>query len=107
MELFYLFSFIYIETIAIFVGTFLIITYMLRVKEIAKEKGIAIAIVANRMGIKAPALSRIINGGNTTTDTLQKIANALDVPVADLFEQSAKDIVNCPYCGGKIKIGKE
>jgi transcriptional regulator with XRE-family HTH domain len=77
---------------------------MLRVKEIAKEKGITIAIIANRMGIKAPALSRIINGGNTTTDTLQKIADALGVPIFDLFEQSAENTIICPNCGAKFKM---
>ncbi len=40
-------------------------------------------------------------------ETLQNIAVALEVPISDLFEQPAKDIVNCPYCGSKIKIGKE
>jgi transcriptional regulator with XRE-family HTH domain len=80
------------------------ITYMLRVKEISKEKGLTIAIVANRMGIKPPALSRIINGGNTTTDTLQKIADALNVPIADLFEQPASDTITCPKCGAKLEI---
>ena len=80
---------------------------MLRVKEICKEKGLTIVNIANRMGIKAPALSRIINGSNTTTDTLSKIASALDVPISELFEQLASDIVNCPYCGGKIKVGKD
>ena len=80
---------------------------MLRVKEICKEKGLTIANIANRMGIKAPALSRIINGSNTTTDTLNKIASALNVPISELFDQPAADIVNCPYCGNKIKVTKE
>jgi transcriptional regulator with XRE-family HTH domain len=79
---------------------------MLRVKEIAKEKGLSIADVSNRMGIKAPALSRIINGSNTTTDTLQKIADALEVTIPDLFDRPQTDIINCPHCGGKIKVTK-
>lgn len=79
---------------------------MLRVKEIAKEKGLAIADVASRMGIKAPALSRIINGSNTTTDTLQKIADALEVTIPELFEQPQTDTINCPHCGNKIKVSK-
>ncbi|MGD9931772.1 MAG: helix-turn-helix domain-containing protein [Mangrovibacterium sp.] len=75
-------------------------------KEIAKSKGLTVADVARRMGIKAPALSRIINGANTTTDTLQKIADALEVPMPELFEQPQNEIVNCPHCGGRIKISK-
>lgn len=80
---------------------------MLRVKEIAKQKGLTIADVAKRMDIQAPALSRIINGSNTTTDTLQKIANALDVSIADLFEQPKSDVITCPNCGTKLKVTKE
>lgn len=80
---------------------------MLRVKEIAKSKGLKIEDVASRMGIKPPALSRIINGSNTTTDTLQRIADALEVSLPELFEQPQSDIINCPHCGGKIKLSKE
>lgn len=64
---------------------------MLRIKEICKEKGITIASLAGRLGVLPSALSRIINGANTTTDTLQKIADALEVSIAELFEKK-KDI---------------
>jgi hypothetical protein len=40
-------------------------------------------------------------------ETLEKIASVLGVPVTELFEQPATDIINCPYCGGKIKVSKE
>ena len=77
---------------------------MLRVKEICKEKGLTVANVANKMGIMPPALSRIINGSNTTTDTLYKIANALDVPISELFEQPATDTIVCPKCHAKFRM---
>ena len=77
---------------------------MLRVKELAKEKGLNIADVANRMGIKAPALSRIINGSNTTTDTLQKIADALNVPISELFERPDTSTIKCPKCGTELEV---
>ena len=86
---------------------------MLRVKEICREKGLTVAIIAKRMGIMPPALSRIINGSNTTTDTLNKIANALGVTIQELFEKPIQelppptDLINCPYCGRKIKVSKE
>lgn len=60
---------------------------MLRVKEIAKEKGLTVTDVAKRMGILPPALSRIINGSNTTVETLQRIADALETTIPDLFEK--------------------
>lgn len=80
---------------------------MLRVKEIAKQKGLTIADIAKRMDIQAPALSRIINGSNTTTDTLQKIANALEVTIPELFERTKADVITCPNCGARLKVTKE
>jgi len=80
---------------------------MLRVKEIAKEKGLNIADVAKRMGIKAPALSRIINGKNTTTGTLQKIADALNVNIVELFEPVQTNEFTCPACGTKLTVTKQ
>ncbi|MDR1631353.1 MAG: hypothetical protein LBR97_00425 [Dysgonamonadaceae bacterium] len=38
---------------------------------------------------------------------LGKIATALNVSITDLFDRPATDVINCPHCGGKIKIGKE
>ena len=80
---------------------------MLRIKEICKEKGLTVSDVAQKLGILQPSLSRIINGYNTTTDTLQKIADVLEVQIPDLFYQSPKEFIHCPYCGGKIKVSKE
>ena len=77
-----------------------------RITEILKGKGITQTELAERMGISRVGLSKAING-NTTITTLRKIAAALGVEVIDLFEQPAGDVVNCPYCGGKIKVGKE
>jgi len=79
---------------------------MLRIKQVAKEKGVTIASVAKKMGVAPPSLSRVVAGGNTTIENLQKIADALDVPIAELFEKSAESCIECPYCGGKIKISK-
>ena len=56
----------------------------MRIKEIIKEKGLTVAEVAARMGVTSPSLSRAING-NTTVEMLNRIATALDVPVASLF----------------------
>jgi len=82
---------------------------MLRVKEIGKEKGLTVANIATRIGVKPPALSRIINGSNTTTDTLQRIAAALDVPISELFEQPIKEeqptnTLICPKCKTRFKM---
>jgi len=78
----------------------------LKVKEICKDKGLTITQLAEKLNIKQESLSRAING-NPTKDTLERIATALNVSITDLFEQPATDIVNCPYCGNKIKVSKE
>ena len=79
-----------------------------RIKELLKEKGITLLELSEQIGVKSPHLSVALSDkGNPTIATLEKIAAALNVPVTDLFEQPAADVVNCPYCGGKIKIGKE
>lgn len=58
---------------------------MLRIKEVLKEKGITLKDLAIMLGITNVALSRIANG-NTTIETLRKIAYVLDVDVRDLIE---------------------
>lgn len=79
---------------------------MTNINAILKEKGFTKQMVAKRMGTTRENLYRILNG-NPTLDNLQKLASALDVPVSALFEEQKKDIINCPYCGGKIKVSKE
>ena len=57
---------------------------MLKIKEIAKEKGYTITSLAEKIGMSQVSLSRIING-NPTAETLLKISHALDVDIRDLF----------------------
>ncbi len=79
----------------------------LRIKEICKEKGITITSLAEALGVTQESMSRTING-NPTITTLDKIATALGVEVADLFEHSAKDgSATCPHCGKLINIKLE
>jgi transcriptional regulator with XRE-family HTH domain len=70
------------------------------------QQGLTVREVAEKLGMSSPSLSDAING-NPTADKLERIAAALDVPITELFEQPATDIINCPYCGGKIKVSKE
>ena len=57
---------------------------MLKIKEVIKEKGYTVTSLAEKIGMAQVSLSRIING-NPTVETLEKIANALNVDVRDLF----------------------
>ncbi|WP_311327225.1 helix-turn-helix transcriptional regulator [Capnocytophaga sputigena] len=58
---------------------------MLRIKEIAKEKGIALNDLANMLGITYQALNARITG-NPSLKVLIELANVLDVDVRDLIE---------------------
>lgn len=60
----------------------------MRIKEVCKEKGITVSQLAEKMGIKQESLSRAING-NPTLETLERIANALEVDITELFVSSS------------------
>ena len=79
-----------------------------RIKELLKAKGLTSVWLASQIGITQPNMSNIVSGkSKPSLDTLERIANALDVPITELFEQPATDEVSCPYCGNKIKVSKE
>ena len=61
----------------------------LRIKEVAKEKGITINSLAEIVGITRANMSNIVNGKSTPLlDTLERIANALNVDITDLFKKN-------------------
>ena len=74
-----------------------------RIAELCKEKGITQTALAEKMGISRVGLSKAING-NTTFQTLEKIAAALGVDLMDLFAPKETDTIVCPKCGSKFKI---
>ena len=63
----------------------------LRIKEIAKAKGITMGEIADKMGINPVNLSASLNG-NPTLNRLQEVAAILGVEVSDLFAQNISDI---------------
>ena len=76
----------------------------LRIKELIKTKGFSMQEFADKMGITRDTLTRTING-NPTIDTLNRYAEALEVPITDLFVQESNTIT-CPNCGAKYKLEK-
>jgi len=80
----------------------------LRIKEVLKEKRLTAVWLASQIGITQPNMSNMVSGkSKPSLDTLERIATALNVPIVDLFEQPPTDVINCPYCGKKIKVVKE
>lgn len=80
----------------------------LRIKEICKESGTTLNALADKVGISQPSISLIVNGKQRPSfDTLEKIAGALGVGMADLFAPSDGAKIICPHCGNLIKIKAE
>lgn len=55
-----------------------------RVKELCSERGITLKVLSEKMDIKPESLSRALNG-NPQLSTLENIATALEVGVAELL----------------------
>ena len=56
----------------------------LRIKEIAKAKGVTMQEIAEKIGISPVNLSASLNG-NPTLNRLQEVADILEVQISDLF----------------------
>lgn len=63
-----------------------------RVKEICNEKGLQMKDLAAIMNVKPESLSRTMNG-NPQLSSLENIAKALNVGVADLFADKSENYV--------------
>ncbi len=78
---------------------------ILRIKDILKERKMSAVKLAETVGITQPNMSNIVNGKSMPSlETLEKIANALGVPVSELFEAPKEGVITCPNCGKQITI---
>ena len=63
----------------------------LRIKELCKEKGITLNQLAEKIGISQPSISGIATGKQKPAfDTLEKMADALEVTPAELLPSTNK-----------------
>lgn len=76
---------------------------MLRVKEICKEKGITQAELSKRLNVSPSALNQSIVG-NPSLDKIQEIANALEVPITELFVKIADEFIGVIRIGGNTHV---
>lgn len=74
----------------------------LRIKEIAKEQGLQLIELAEKLGVTYNTFNRNITG-NPTVETLQKIADALNVHITELFQQPTKN-TGVPEVHGFLKV---
>lgn len=80
-----------------------------RIKNIASARGISIKELAERIGITPQTLGNMLNEkNNPNVSTLERIAEALEVPVSALFTDyltaTPPGAIVCPYCGGNLEI---
>lgn len=84
---------------------------MNRIKDILKEKGITQQELADRLGVTRSAIVKTL-AGNPSQETLERIANILNVPMWQLFA-SPKEVsnikgnnieINCPHCNKIISL---
>ena len=57
-----------------------------RIKELCQGQGITQKELAEKMGISDISLNKTLRGEYPQLQTLEKIANTLNVPIAELFE---------------------
>lgn len=80
----------------------------MRIKEILKEKNMTVQELADKMNVSRQALSRQING-KLLVETAQNIADALEVPLWQLFKDDDAVVPEipttvCPFCGKPLTI---
>ena len=64
---------------------------ILQLKEILKEKKISQKDLAAKTGLTTVTINNIVLNGNPTIETLEKIANALNLNIVDLFTPVEKN----------------
>lgn len=80
----------------------------LRIKEICKSRGITLNDLAERVGVSRVSLSGIVTGKQKPSfDTLEKLADALNIAPSELFAPQPTNTITCPYCGKSIKLNPE
>ncbi len=70
-----------------------------RIKELCQGQGMTQKELAEKMGISDISLNKTLRGEYPQLQTLEKIANTLNVPIAELFEKSSNEVV------GAVRIG--
>ena len=67
-----------------------------KIKEIAKEQGISLSYIAERIGMTPNGLSIVMKNNKTMTDKLEMIAHILHVKVGVFFDEETCDTTNQP-----------
>ena len=80
----------------------------IRIKEIMQEKGISSVVLAEKIGVSKVTVSNLINDKTMPSlKTMEDVANALDIPMWQLFaspDEVGGNSFICPKCGAKLKL---
>lgn len=81
---------------------------MNRIKELLKEKNVTQQDLADRLGVTRISIVKTL-AGNPSQETLERIANALEVPIWQLFIspqelQRENHSLVCPKCGTPLEL---
>jgi len=68
-----------------------------------KNDDFTVQSLSDKMNINRVSLSNHING-NPSVEVLERIATALNVPVADLFEHPEREYMKCPNCHTRLEV---
>lgn len=77
-----------------------IMDFRTRIKELCQEQDITQKDLAEKMGISDISLNKTLRGEYPQLQTLEKIANTLNVPIVELFEKP-----NTGNIVGFVKVG--
>ena len=85
---------------------------IVRIKTLLKELNLTQRDLADKMGQQVQSVKQMLNKPSLRTDTLKRIADALEVPMWQLFV-SREEVLNenknevvgvCPHCGKPFTI---
>lgn len=80
----------------------------IRLREILKERGITVGQFAELSGISQSNLSNYMSGKiSPTLDTLTKIADALEIDIAELFKKEEDIVLVAKYEGKEVIISNQ
>lgn len=92
---------------AIFVGInqYNIFMIALRIKEICKSKKMTLTELAEKIGVSQPSISGLATGKiKPSFDTLERLADALEVAPSELFAPQPTNTITCPKCGTVLEV---
>lgn len=85
----------------------------IRLREIMKERGMTSVVLSEKIGVSKVTVSNLINNKTTPSlETLDRIADVLEVPLWHLFTSpdevsGSGSCLKCPHCGKPIHVSFE